>query len=123
MGLTGAETLGPVFFSEAVVKRGLPLAEFARMTASGPARLMGLSSRKGAIRIGADADLALYDPNNEWLVSGHLFQGLAPWSAFEGLACRGKVVRTMVRGTSVQIEGHRHVEPGHGQFLTRDRPQ
>ena len=123
MGLTGAETLGPVFYSEAVGRRGLGLAEFAGMTASGPARLMGLYPRKGAIRIGADADLALYDPDAEWTVRGGRFHGLAPWSAFEGLACRGKVVRTLVRGTSVQIDGRRAAEPGFGQFVTRARPR
>ncbi|MBB3999065.1 dihydroorotase [Aureimonas pseudogalii] len=121
MGLTGVETLGPIFFSEAVNKRGLGLGEFARMTASGPAKLMGLYPQKGAIRIGADADLALYDPAAEWIVSGVLFHGLAPWSAFEGLACCGRVVHTLVRGISVQIDGHRKVEPGFGQFVTRMR--
>ena len=123
MGLTGVETLGPVFFSEAVGRHGLGLDEFARMTASGPAKLLGLYPRKGAIRIGADADLALYDPAAEWIVSGALFHGLAPWSAFEGLAVHGKVVRTLVRGISVQIDGRRAVEPGFGEFVTRARPQ
>lgn len=119
MGLTGVETLGPVFFSEAVNRRGLSLSEFARMTAAAPAKIIGLYPKKGAIRIGSDADLAFYDPTAEWTVRGDDFHGLARWTAFEGLACRGKVVRTMLRGKSVQADGRRCVEPGNGQFLRR----
>lgn len=119
MGLTGVETLGPVFFDQAVNKRGLSLAEFARMTATAPARLMGLYPRKGAIRLGADADLAFYDPRADWVVRGADFHGLARWSAFEGLACGARVVRTMIRGRTVQFEGKGQVEPGFGQWLTR----
>lgn len=119
MGLTGVETLGPMFFSEAVAKRGMSLETFALMTATAPARLMGLYPRKGAIRVGGDADLALYDPQVEWTVRGERFRGLAPWSAFEGMACRGSVVRTLVRGIDVQVVGKRRLEPGQGRFVTR----
>lgn len=120
MGLTGVETLGPVFYSEAVAKRGLPLTEFARMTATGPARIAGLT-RKGAIRIGADADLAFYDPQSTWTVRGADFHGLAKWSAFEGLKVQGRVVLTMNRGEIVQEDGQRARGPGTGRFVTRTR--
>ncbi|WP_251976201.1 allantoinase AllB [Salinicola avicenniae] len=119
MGLTGVQTLGPMFFSEAVAERGLGLETFARMTATAPAHLMGLYPRKGAIRIGADADLALYDPEAQWTVRGEGFHGLAPWSAFEGMTCRSRVVRTLLRGQDVQVDGERRLVPGQGQFVTR----
>jgi allantoinase len=117
MGLTGVETLGPFFFDQAVTKRGLGLVEFARMTAGAPARLMGLYPRKGAIRLGADADLAFYDPSSTWTVRGERFHGLARWSAFEGLSCNARVVRTMVRGCTVQVDGKGQVQPGGGHWL------
>jgi allantoinase len=121
MGLTGIETSVPLFFSGAVQARGLSLVDFARMTATAPARLFGLSSRKGAIAVGLDADLALYDPDAEWTIRGTAFQGLAKWSAFEGMTCRGRVVRTLVRGVTVYDNGDFPVEPGQGRFQPRDR--
>lgn len=120
MGLTGAETLGPVFYSEAVVARGMELGEFARMTAEGPARIAGLPA-KGAIRIGADADLALYDPKSRWTVRGERFHGLATWSAFEGREVQGRVALTLSRGEIVQDMGDRRREAGSGRFVTRSR--
>jgi allantoinase len=117
MGLTGIETAVPLFFSEAVQARGLPLCDFARMTATAPAQRFGLADRKGAIRIGLDADLAFYDPLARWTVRGAAFRGFGTWSAFEGMECHGRVVRTMVRGTTVYNDGQFEVVPGFGQFL------
>ncbi|MQT15432.1 allantoinase AllB [Segnochrobactrum spirostomi] len=119
MGLTGIETSAPMAFSEGVKRRGLSVVEFARMTATGPAKIAGLYPRKGAIRVGADADLALYDPTAEWQVRGSEFHGLGTWSAFEGMTCTGRVVRTLVRGRTVQHDRRRMAEPGFGRFLTR----
>ena len=119
MGLTGVETLGPMFFSETYSKRGMPLSEFARMTASGPAHAFGLWGRKGAIALGFDADLVFYDANIEWRIEGAKFQGLGKWSAFEGMACQGKVVRTLIRGVTVYSDDRMQVEPGFGEFVTR----
>ena len=52
----------PLDYSEGVVKRGLPLTWMARVLAENPARIFGLYPRKGAIRVGADADLTIIDP-------------------------------------------------------------
>ncbi len=119
MGLTGVETLGPMFFSEGHLKRGLLLSEFARMTATGPAKTFGLYPRKGCIAVGADADLAFYDPQRQWTIKGAEFYGLGKWSAFEGLSCRGRVQMTLIRGVVVYQDGKLQVEPGFGQFVTR----
>ncbi|ERK17089.1 Dihydroorotase [Pantoea sp. AS-PWVM4] len=119
MGLTGVETLSPMFFSAAHIDRGLPLTEFARMTASGPAKAFRLWGKKGAIAPGFDADLVFYDASQSWTVSGENFQGLGKWSAFEGMRCQGKVVRTLIRGVTVYQDSQIQVEPGFGQFVTR----
>jgi allantoinase len=121
MGLTGIETAVPLFFSEAVQARGLPLCDFARMTATAPARRFGLADRKGAIRLGLDADLVFYDPGARWTVRGAAFRGFATWSAFEGMECQGRVVRTILRGTTVFHDGQFPVAPGFGQFLAPRR--
>lgn len=119
MGLTGIETMLPLFLTEAVGRRGLPLTAVARLLSTGPARIAGLYPRKGVIAVGADADLALCNLDAPWTVRGAAFQGLGTWSAFEGMTATTRVIRTLVRGRTVQNEGRPGVEPGYGTMLKR----
>jgi dihydroorotase-like cyclic amidohydrolase len=61
-GAPSIETLVPLVYSEGVVKRGLGLPWMARVLAENPARIFGLWPQKGAIQVGADADLLIIDP-------------------------------------------------------------
>ncbi len=120
MGLTGIETSVPVFLDEAYYNRGVPLGTIARMTATEPARIFGLYPRKGAIAIGFDADLVLYDIDDPWTVRGSAFKGLASWSAFEGRLCRPRTRRTLVRGRTVfDRDQPAAPQPGYGRFIRR----
>lgn len=119
MGLTGIETSAPMFLTEAVGRRGLPLVAAARLLATGPATIAGLYPRKGAVAVGADADLALHDLSRPWTVRGADFRGLGRWSAFEGMTATSRVVRTLVRGRTVQEDGAIRAEPGYGTMLRR----
>lgn len=116
MGLTGIETLVPLSFDRLVVQGGMDLPRFAALIATTPARRFGLYGRKGAIAPGFDADLCLFDPGERWTVRGSAFHGQAPWSAFDGLACTGRPVRTLVRGEIVWDRGRAGVDPGYGLF-------
>jgi allantoinase len=113
-----------VVLSEAVHRRGMALDAFARFTSANAARILGLYPRKGTIRPGADADLAIWDLDAEWRVDARAQQfSKNPWSPFAGRTIRGRVVRTMVRGETVFRDGEICVAPGHGRFLSsQDAP-
>ncbi len=64
-GSPGLETLVPLVYTEGVVKRGFPLTWMARVLGENPARMFGLHPRKGSIRVGADADLLIWDPDRQ----------------------------------------------------------
>ncbi len=117
MGLTGIETAVPFFYA-AAADRGLGLARFAAMTATNAARIFGLDDRKGSIKLGLDADLAFY-ADRPWVVRGAAFKGHGTWSPYEGMACGATVVRTMVRGRTVLLDGIARVDPGFGRYLAR----
>lgn len=120
MGLAGIETSVPMFLAQAYHNRGLSLQKIALMTATIPARTFGLYPRKGAIAVGFDADIALYDINISWTVKGADFHGLAKWSAFEGMTCDARVERTLVRGKTVyDRKASSQPQPGWGQFIAR----
>jgi allantoinase len=121
-GLPGIQTLLPVFVSEAR-RRGFDWERIAELTAKKPAELWRLDRRKGAIRIGADADLVLLDPNRVWTVAADELLHTHRWTPFAGREVTGRVVRTILRGVTIYDEGADpsiRVEPGFGRFLPAD---
>lgn len=119
-GITGIQTLCSLFFSAAVQERGLSLADYVRMTSTGPARLFGLYPRKGAVAIGSDADFAFYNPQASWTVRGKDFFGHAKWTPFEGMRSTNRIERTIVRGTTVFSDGRVTADAGHGRYVGRE---
>ena len=104
-GVTGIQSLLPVMLSEGVHRRGLRLAALARLVAGAPARLLGLWPQKGAIRAGADADVALVALEREWTLEPEQLQARSGLSPYVGRSFRGAVVRTLVRGSTVFDDG------------------
>ena len=124
LGLSGVQTLLPAFFSEAVVKRGLPVERFVSLISANPARIFGLYPRKGSLAIGADADIALLDPNATWTVAVDDVLHKQKWTPYEGKEITGRVVRTIRRGETIfddRLPGDDRVTacPGSGKFLPR----
>jgi dihydroorotase len=95
----------------------LTLAEVARWTAEAPARLYRLRPKKGAIAVGADADLVLVDLARTATIRAADMENKARLTPFEGLACRGWPVLTVVRGRVVMRDAKVVGAPGHGRFL------
>ena len=116
-GISGVQTSLPVLLDEAVHRRGLPLSRLAALTAGNPARRFGLYPRKGALLPGSDADLTLVDLESEWILGQADLHTRWPLSPFIGRTFRGRVVATLVRGTSVYRQGEVLAQPGFGQLL------
>ena len=117
-GMPGLHTMLPLLYSEGVVRRGLSLQDFARLSASGPADRFGLAHRKGRLRVGLDADLTILDPQGSWTVRAAESYSVARHSAYEGRTLVGKVTRTLLRGQTV-FDGQRvSAQPGFAGFLT-----
>lgn len=121
-GVTGIQSLLPVMLTEGVHRRGLRLAALARLVAGAPARLLGLWPQKGAIRAGADADVALVALDREWTFEAGQLQARSGLSPYVGQTFRGAVVRTLVRGVTV-FEGSGFIEEKRyarfGRLVTR----
>jgi dihydropyrimidinase/allantoinase len=117
-GFGGTALLYPVLLSEGVHKRGLPLARVADLAAGEPARRFGLAPRKGAIAPGADADLAVVDPEREVTVAPELLGSAQPFTPFSGLRVRGWVTHTILRGRVALEDGTVTGAPA-GEYLKR----
>jgi allantoinase len=88
-----------------MVKRGLPLEDLARWMSAGPAKLAGLNERKGAIAAGWDADLVVFDPEEEFLLTAEDLHYRHLVSPYLGEKLRGKVKATFVRGMAAYQDG------------------
>jgi len=122
-GAPSLETLAPLAYSEGVARRGLPLSWMARVLAENPARIFGLFPRKGAIRVGADADLTIWDPAAEWTIEQRQHLSVAGYTPYEGWRVRGRPWMTLVRGHVVlNPDGALEQKPGFGHFLPEAPP-
>jgi allantoinase len=100
-GISGIQTTMQVLYDSAVGKRRLSPKLLARRLSEGPARVFGLYGRKGAIEVGFDADIVVFDPEREWEITPDSLFYLNKISAFVGLKGKGRPVMTFVRGEPV----------------------
>ncbi len=120
-GVAGIQATLPVLLTDGVHARGLTLERVAFLTATSPAQVFGLFPRKGAIAIGADADFAIVDAAQPWTFGPSELQTKSGVSAYLGREFTGKVVRTIVRGRTVFVDGNVVGEPGWGQLVKPNR--
>ncbi|WP_333833734.1 dihydropyrimidinase [Rubrimonas sp.] len=120
-GMPGIALRLPLLFSEGVRTGRITLPQFAALSATNAAKLYGLHPRKGTICIGADADIALWDPDLTRTVTA-VDQGDAmDYTPFEGMRLTGWPVTVLSRGRKV-VEGGAFVGArGAGRFLARAR--
>src|SRR4029453_19619259 len=93
------------------------------VTAENPAELFGLWPRKGNIAVGADADLAIWDPNLEHTISDADVLSNGKFSLFSGRELTGMPITTIPRGEVVWDNGKILGTPGSGRLAPRQRWQ
>lgn len=116
-GMPGVETLVTLIYSEGVAKGHVSIVDMVRMLASTPARIFGLLRSKGSLRMGADADLIVLDPNVEGQIDEAKLHSSAGWSPYHNRWIKGKVDRTMIRGKTVYDGTDIVVDSGFGRFV------
>lgn len=116
-GFGGSALLYPYLMTEGP-RRGVSVERIVEIAATNPARAYGLAPRKGAIAIGADADLAILDMDTPRRVTPDLLQSAQTYTPFDGIELIGWPVRTMLRGHTVFADGMPVGEPI-GKFLRR----
>jgi dihydropyrimidinase len=120
-GIPGVGARLPILFSEGVGKGRLTLNQFVAVTSTNHARTYGLYPRKGAIAVGSDADIVLWDPKKRMTISNANQHHGSDYTPYEGFRVKGWPVLTMVRGVVVARDGALTGAPGHGVYLSRAR--
>lgn len=122
-GIPGIETRLPILFSEGVSKGRISLNEFVALTSTNHAKTYGLYPKKGTIAVGADADIALWDPKRKETISQTLMHGGSDYTPYEGIAVTGWPVSTMVRGKFVVRDGKLTGKLGGGDYVAREKSE
>ncbi len=92
---------------------------FVEIVSTAPAKLFGLYPRKGTIAVGSDADLVIFDPNQEETISAKTHHMRVDYSMFEGIRIKGAPRTVLSRGRTIIDSGKFVGRPGAGQFLRR----
>ena len=111
----------PVFYDEAVNRRGFSPSFVVQVMATNPADTFGLSE-KGTLETGTDADIVLMDPDETYTITADDNVSKAEFSIYEGRTVTGRVKKTLVRGEVVAEDGAVVGEPGYGEFIEREIP-
>lgn len=114
-GIGGIELSLAAVWTEAS-SRGFGLRDLVSWLCEAPARLAGLSDRKGAIEVGRDADMVIWDPEASFEIEPEGLHSRHRWTPYEGRRLRGRVERTYLRGRAVYEERTFAPEPA-GRWL------
>ncbi|MDQ7848940.1 MAG: dihydropyrimidinase [Armatimonadota bacterium] len=99
----------------------ISLNRFVELVATNPARLFGLYPRKGTLAVGADADIVLWDPQRQRVLSARTHHMRVDYNLFEGTEVRGAPAGVWLRGQQV-VDGEQFLgSPGSGRYLQRAR--
>jgi dihydropyrimidinase len=118
-GTGGLEDRMPVLWTHGVTTGRLTPNEFVAVTSTNIAKILNLYPRKGAVLVGADADLVVWDPEKEKTITAGAQQSAIDYNVFEGVSVKGLPRFTLTRGKVAVHDGEVRTEEGHGQFVGR----
>src|SRR2546421_5710190 len=119
-GIPSLEDRINLYFTHGVKENRIDIQRFVDTASTQAAKLFGLFPRKGAIKVGSDADLVVYDPNYRGKISAKTHQMNLDYNSFEGFEIQGRPHVVTVRGKVAARDGKFVGEFGHGQFLKRE---
>ncbi|MBR5344162.1 MAG: amidohydrolase family protein [Oscillospiraceae bacterium] len=98
-------------------RKNIPLTKIVELISENPARIFGAYPKKGAIRVGSDADFALVDMNRESVLTAKNNGSLADLCVYEGMKVHATPVRTVLRGKTVMLNGELKRIEDYGEYI------
>ena len=118
-GAPGVENRMSLIYNGGVVENRISLNRFVELTSTAAAKMFGMFPKKGTIAVGSDADIVIFDPEQEHTFGVDNEHMKVDYSTYEGWKVTGKVETVLSRG-HVIIEGGKHTgKEGDGQFIKR----
>lgn len=120
-GVPGLETRLPLLFEHGVKSGRISLNRFVELTATEPARTYDLSPRKGSLMPGADADIALWNPELPTTIRHDMLHDACDYTPYEGMNVSAWPVVTLSRGEKLWDRGWTAPSAGRGREIPRRR--
>lgn len=117
-GMPGVETRGVLLYTYGVETGKLTAMQMCRVLSENPAKLYGVYPEKGCIRPGSDADIAVFDPDKEDVITARRQEQNVDYSPFEGMKIKGTIDKVFLRGCLV-TDGGEVVKEKQGKFIKR----
>jgi dihydropyrimidinase len=118
-GCAGIEDRMSLLWHYGVESGRLTPSEFVQVTSTNAARIFNLYPRKGAVEVGADADLVVWDANASRTISAKTHHQNVDFNVFEGRTVKGVADQTIAAGKLVWANGDLRAERGAGRYLPR----
>ncbi len=119
-GTGGLEDRMPMLWTYGVATGRLTPNEFVAVTSTNIAKILNCYPQKGAVLVGADADLVVWDPEKSKTIAASTQQSAIDYNVFEGKVVKGLPRYTLSRGVVSVDDGEIKTREGHGQFVARD---
>ena len=118
-GLPGVEDRLDLLHDGGVVAGRISRERWVEIVSTAPARMFGMYPRKGAVAIGSDADLVIYDPARKHKISAKTHHMDVDYSCYEGRTVQGGSDVVLSRGSVIVRDGEFTGRKGHGRFIQR----
>ena len=118
-GTGGLEDRLPMLWTYGVNTGRITMNEFVAVTSTNIAKVMNCYPKKGAVLVGADADLIVWDPEKEKVISAASQQSAIEYNVFEGHKVKGLPRYVLSRGHVAVSDGALTSVEGHGKFVAR----
>src|SRR5207249_3007269 len=116
-GTGGLEDRMPVLWTAGVSTGRLTKEEFVAVTSANIARILNVFPKKGAVAIGSDADIVIWDPQATKTIAAKSQVSRIDYNVFEGYRCIGLPRATLSRGRVAWLEGDMRAKPGDGDYV------
>lgn len=121
-GLPGVETRGTLLYTYGVAEGRITKEQMAKLLSENPAKLYGAFPRKGILAEGSDADIVVYDPEGESVITAEDQAYNMDYNPFEGFRQKGKIAQVYLRG-KLSVENGTVLDECGGQFIPRGKTQ
>jgi dihydropyrimidinase len=119
-GTNGVQDRMAVLWHHGVNTGKLTPSEFVRVTSTAAAQIFNIYPRKGAVAVGSDADLVVWDPQGTRTISAKTHHQNIDFNIYEGMTVKGVPAVTLSRGEVVWKDAQLNTEKGKGRYI--DRP-
>ncbi len=110
-----------LLFSEGVSKGKITLNKYVEVACTNPAKIFGMFPSKGTIAVDSDADIVIFDPNEQHTISAKTHHMNVDYSGYEGWEVTGKVKTVLLRGQVAIDDNKCFIDKGYGQFIKRNK--